>query len=222
MIVYCLLPTSIFAQSVDLLWQGETYTPPFYKGLSLWSNQSAITLVAITRGAGNPANINYRWIRNGTVLGNVSGVGRNSLSFADSVLSRAQTVTVELVSGDEDVIAESSITLRPFSPSLAIYEDNPLYGFMFHGEVFGTYPIKGSEVTFAAFPMFFSILGRNDPALAYKWRTNTGEVETRNSVTYRVPEQSSGTAAVSSSANNLNLLIQTAKKDFLVEFGKEE
>ena len=57
--IYSLLFTVVNAQSVDLLWQGETYVPPFYKGKSLWSDQSRITLFAIPQGLGNPANLNY-------------------------------------------------------------------------------------------------------------------------------------------------------------------
>src|SRR3989344_1173365 len=59
-----LASTTTHAQSVDLLWQGETYTPPFYKGKSLWSNQSRITFFAMTNGLGNPANLSYKWTKN--------------------------------------------------------------------------------------------------------------------------------------------------------------
>ena len=73
------------AQSVDILWQGEVYTPPFYQGKTFWSKQSRVTLVAIPHGLGNTANLNYKWTKNGTVLGNINGIGRNYLSFVDSI-----------------------------------------------------------------------------------------------------------------------------------------
>jgi len=89
------------AQEVDILWQGETYTPPFYKGRALWSSQSRITFLAIPHGAGigNPANLTYRWTQNGTVLGNINGIGKNTLSFTDSVLSKPQTIKIDVLSG---------------------------------------------------------------------------------------------------------------------------
>src|SRR3990167_10337236 len=78
------------AEEVDLLWQGNSYVPPFYEGRTLWSSQSRITFLAIPHGAGigNPANLTYKWTKNGTVLGNINGVGKNTLSFIDSILSK--------------------------------------------------------------------------------------------------------------------------------------
>ncbi|MEX2013877.1 MAG: hypothetical protein WD896_00800, partial [Parcubacteria group bacterium] len=146
------------AQEVDILWQAETYTPPFYKGKSLWSNESKITLLAIPSGAGtgNPANLTYRWTKNGTVLGNINGVGKNTIAFTDSIISRPQTIQVDIISAEQGKIASASLTLASSPPSLAIYENNPLYGFMFHKEVGGVYELQGEEVTFTAFPFFFS------------------------------------------------------------------
>src|SRR3989344_1490686 len=125
-----LLPTSINAQSIDILWQGETYTPPFYKGKTLLSTQSGITLVAIPHGLGSSANLNYKWTRNGTVLGNISGRGKNTLTFVDSVLSRSQTFKVDILSSEDKVLASAFHTFIPTSPNLAVSENNPLYGFM--------------------------------------------------------------------------------------------
>lgn len=226
--IYFLLLTTAFAQSVDLLWQGDTYTPPFYQGRSLWSTQSDITFVAIPQGLGNPANLNYKWTKNGSVLGSFSGVGRNTLSFSDSILSITQTIRVDIISttnidilSDENpVMASASITLTPTSPSLNIYESSPLYGFMFHKSVGNNYQLKEKEITFTAFPYFFSVNTRLDNSLAYEWRTNTGGLETRDSVTYRVPDNTSGgSSQVSLRAFHKNQITQDARKSFLVEFG---
>ncbi|MDP2642027.1 MAG: hypothetical protein Q8P21_01920, partial [bacterium] len=130
------------AQEVNLFWQGETYASPFYKGKALWSNQSRISFVAIPQGLGNSASLNYKWTRNGTVLGNINGIGRSTLSFLDSILSKSQIIKVEILSSQSTVLAETSITVTPISPILAVYENNPLYGYMFHKEVAGTYQLQ--------------------------------------------------------------------------------
>ena len=208
------------AQEVDILWQGETYTPPFYKGRTLWSSQSRITFVAIPHGLGNPANLNYKWTKTGTVLGNINGVGRNTISFVDSILSRPQTIKVDIIDSDKTVLASASTRVVPLSPTLAIYENNPLYGFMFHRETSGTYGLQEREITFAAFPFFFSASNRADIALGYEWRTNAGGVETRNSVTYRTPEDATGFSEIQVHASNEGKITQTANKNFLIEFGK--
>ncbi len=219
---YFLLPTSIHAQSVDILWQGDTYTPPFYQGRTLWSKQSQINFVAITNGLGNPASLIYKWTKNGTVLGNVSGVGRNSLAFLDTIFSKPQTVKIEVYPADDDelLLANAVVFLTPVAPTLAIYENNPLYGFMFHRETVGSYNLKEKEVTFAAFPFFFANANRADNSISYEWRTNTGEVETQNSVTYRTPDDAVGSSQVSLRASNANQIMQSISKSFLVQFGE--
>jgi len=208
------------AQSVDLLWQGEAYTPPFYQGRTLWSKQSRITLVAIPQGLGNPANLNYKWTKTGTVLGNINGVGKNTISFFDSILSKPQNIKVEILASDKTVLASASVAVAPTNPSLAVYENNPLYGFMFHREITGTHKLQGQEVTFTAFPLFFSALNRIDSSINYQWRTNTGEAETKNSVTYRAPDNATGSSEVKVSVSNKDEITQSAKGSFLIEFGQ--
>src|SRR3989344_3741283 len=106
-----LLPVIANAQSIDILWQGETYTPPFYQGRTLWSTESRITLVAIPHNLGNRNALNYRWTQNSTVLGNVSGVGKHSLSFMDPIISRPQKIKVEIMSGSGSVLSSAETTI---------------------------------------------------------------------------------------------------------------
>lgn len=216
----CLLSTPALAQTVDILYQGNAYTAPFYKGHTPWASQSTLTLLAVPTGA-SLTNSNYRWSRNGTVLGSLSGVGKNTLTIQDTVLSKPQTIKVELVNIDGEALTQTSVLVRPATPNLVVYEDNPLYGVMFHQEILGAYSLKGSEVTFTAFPFFFSATDRSDSNLNYKWQTGGGETETRSSVTYRIPDKNSGTAAIYTSINHRQNILQTAKNNFLVQFGNE-
>jgi len=215
---YLSLVSSAHAQSVDILWQGEVYTPPFYQGKTFWSKQSRVTLVAIPQGLGNTANLNYKWTKNGTVLGNINGIGRNYLSFVDSILSRPQTIEVAIVSGSGNVLAKTSTLIVPITPALAVYESNPLYGFMFHKEVGEIYDIQGQEVTFAMFPLFVSALGRVDNVLNYRWETNGKTTGSANSATYRIPENVSGSSKIVVNFSNTKEITQRANKSFLVQF----
>lgn len=217
---YFLLPTSLFAQSVDILFQGETYVHPFYQGRALWSQQSQITLTAIPQGLGASSNLNYKWSKNGTVLGSVSGVGKNSLTFMDTLFSKPTNIRVEIVSETDGTLAESSVTLTPTSPVLYIYENNPLYGFMFHREVGGGYALEGKEVTFTAFPFFANARERQAANLSYKWSTNSGAGEAGDSVTYRAPEEGAGTALVKLNLTNEGAVLPALTKNFLIKFGE--
>ena len=211
-------PLSVAAQSVDILSQGEGYVSPFYKGRALWSKESRLTLFAVPQGLGSPTLLNYRWSRNGTVLGATSGIGKNSLSFSDTVFSKPVTILVEIVDFDSNILAEATTVLTPISPFLAVYENNPLYGFMFHRNVSGAYRMENEEITFTAFPYLFNALRREAAALSYKWNGANGGSD----ITYRSPEDGSGTAEVNVSLTHTEALMQSAQKSFLVNFGSDE
>ena len=229
--VYYLLSTTVHAQSVDLLWQGETYTPPFYKGRALWSSHSNVTFLAIPHDLGNPENLNYKWSRNGdgVSLPFVSGLGKNTFTFSDGLISRTKTVMVNIIPSDQDpskkdtVLASASVTLTPRPPILAVYENNPLYGLMFHKEIGEIHELQEREATLTAFPLFFSALNRVDSMIGYEWRTNAGgQPDTANSVTYRAPDGTDGLSAISVRASNKeeDKFMQSASKNFLIQFGK--
>jgi hypothetical protein len=210
------------AQTVDILWQGEGYVPPFYSGRTLWAKQSEITFTAIPQGLGNPANLNYSWSKNGTVLGLISGVGKNSISLVDTIFSKPMKIKVEIVDGLDQVITESSINISSSLPLVTVYEDNPLYGVMFHREVFGSFKMTGDEAAFKGFPYYFSVSSANSPSLSYAWKLNGKSGEKGNSIVLRVPPEGYGYTDVSLSAMHPSIAGQKAERKFLVQFGKNE
>ncbi len=213
LISFISLPIFAHAQTVDIIYESGTYTPPFYQGLPLWSRQSEITFTAIMTGVANPKSLYYLWSRDGTVLGLVSGQGRDTLSFFDAIFSKPKTIKVEVSTPSEEILAEASITLTPREPELLVYENNPLYGYMFHKEVGESHQMQGEEVTFTAFPLFFSALSRDYP-IKYSW----GE----SSITYRVPEGGGGTASSLIEAANPEFIRQTARKSFTIKFSQAD
>jgi len=216
---------TLSAGEVDLLWQGETYVPPFYKGRKLWTKQSQITLVAIPHiilSNGERIDIKsliYRWTKDETVLGNSSGVGKNSLKLFDSILSLPQTIQVDILTDKNTVVASASINLVPQTVSVLIYEDNPLYGFLFNKEVGSNFILKSKEVSFVAFPFFFSVTNKNAPSLVYTWNNRSVVSETSNRVTFRAPDNTTGTSKISIGIQNENKILQTSTKNFIVKFG---
>lgn len=220
---YCLLPTAAFAQSIDLLWQGETYTPPFYEGRSLWSRESRLSVTALASVPGfSPQSLYYRWTRDGTVLGSLSGVGRSSLTFVASVLASEMEIKVDARDGEDGpVLASSTITLRPLFSRLLVVEDSPLYGLMLHKPVKSEFFLSQSEVSFSAIPLFARVTFRAAPAITYTWTTNTGDARTGNSATYRAPEGERGESVINLKAENTGIIEVPPKKSFLVKFGEQ-
>jgi hypothetical protein len=220
--------TVIIPSSIDLLWQGNTYTPPFYKGLSLWSKQSLLTLLAVPQvgGAGlvslNSKNLIYKWILNGNILGGASGVGKNSLVLSDTILSLTKNISVEVYTDQDTIAGTASISLSPASPKLLVYENNPLYGFMFNNEVGDKFVLNKEEITFANFPYFFSTPSRSSDVMSYMWKTNAGDLrEGTSQVTFRTNSNEAGESNVHSEAQHDKIILQGASKDFLVQFGNQ-
>ena len=214
------------AQEVDILWQGDVYAPPFYQGRELWTNQSEIIIQAIPHikdGVGgelNPTTLTYKWWKNSTVLGTANGVGKNSITFTGSIIDRPQVIKIEILNSDGALLASASKEFSPVVPSLLVYENNPLYGIMFNKEVGSSYKMTDSEITFIAFPLFFSSLEKDPEFLKYNWRTNAGGAGNTSSVTYKSPENTSGSARISVRISNEDRIIQSSEKSFLLNFNE--
>jgi hypothetical protein len=205
------------AQSVDILWQGDGYVSPFYRGHTQWGRQTEITFIAIPQGLGDPATLEYTWIRDSTVLGLVSGVGKNTLSFVDTVFSKPVSIGVEITK-NEAILAQSSVTVSPVPQILPVYENHPLFGYLFHHEVGSEYIMEGEEVTFTAFPFFFNTPVRDITPLTYKWNGRTGA----SAITYRSPENNPGLSAIEVDLSSSSSFMQTASRNFLVQFGTND
>ncbi len=210
---------------VDLLWQGRGYAPPLYKGRNLWANQGFLTLIAIphvVNSSGSELSLNnfvYRWTKNGEILGGISGRGKNSLTFADSVLNLPQDLSVEVFDGNA-LVASKTITLHAQNPKVLVYENNPLLGYMFNYESGSGFNLNKPEVTFASFPFFFSALTRFDPSLSFGWSSSkTTNSESTNEIVYRIPENTKGTSYIKSIVKNNTQMLQGGSRDFLVQFG---
>jgi hypothetical protein len=219
--------------SVDLLWQGNTYTPPFYEGRALWSKQSKITFTAIPHIFGangqrlDPSTLIYRWSKDGTIYGDASGIGVNTFSFVDSIFSKPQTVTVAIIQTQttdtiqDTVLASESAALVPTKPSLSVYEISPLYGPLFNKDISDSFALKNKEVSFGVFPFFFSTPGVGSSILSYAWRTGGGQAATTNRVTYRAPDGASGDSAISIKVTHKDKASQEVEKRFIVQFSHD-
>ena len=212
------------AQEVDILWQGDVYTPPFYEGGAHWTNEAEITILAIPHIPGpggallNPNTLVYKWWKNSVVLGTVNGVGKNSITFTGPIITRPQVIKVEILTTDGALLASATREFAPRPTKLLVYEDNPLYGMMFHKEVSSTYSMNSQEIKLVSYPLFFSSDSRDPGFLGYVWRTTAGSTEGSGTVTYRIPEGSSGTAKITLRASNENKILQSGEKSFTLKF----
>lgn len=215
------LPLSAGAQSVDVLWQGETYTPPFFQGRALWTKQSGVVFTAIPQGLGDKATLNYRWSKNSTVLGSLSGLGKNTLRVLDTVLSKPITIKVEIMAENKSVVASGMTTLSPRETRVVVYENHPLYGFLFNLESYDGYPVRG-EVGFTAFPFYFDTPTRLANVLDFAWELNSKPASSESDIVFRAPEGERGEAEVGVKIKHSQSLFQTGEKNLLLRFEGHE
>src|SRR3989344_3721715 len=104
--------------SVDLVANAETYTPPFYKGRSVYTQKSNVRITAIPEfinSAGQKVgsnNLVYKWQQGNSVLGEQYGVGRSSITIEGQTITRPLNITVEVSTLDDSVKAEGTILVQ--------------------------------------------------------------------------------------------------------------
>lgn len=213
--------------SVDVIWEAETYTPPFFKGKALFSHESMITFTAIPNLTGqngstpSPQNLIYTWKRNGSALPDFSGYGRNTYKYKSGIISRPVQIEVIVTSPNSDALGRGFATVNPIDPLVIFYEKNPLYGIMFNKSLSGNISLDNKEeIEIVALPLFFS--GKNlSNDIIYDWKINRSIIDGKTlerSKIFRPIENSSGSSNISVSAQNTNGILQTAENSFNLRF----
>ena len=212
---------------VDILYESYTYTPPFYKGKSLFTNQSIVRFVAdplfITQSGTrlDPDNLIYEWKINNQPIKDSSGVGRRIFNYLGSLIQRDSRISVDVSAKNSDLKARREIQLRQYSPVVQIYEKNPIFGLMFEQAITGKFELLRNEIEFKAIPYYFSAISSNDADLSYKWLmngNNIGVSRLKNSMVFRNNNDQSGTANIDLEVTHLENILQAARTSSSIDF----
>ncbi|MES2134737.1 MAG: hypothetical protein V4449_00650 [Patescibacteria group bacterium] len=215
--------TIIRPASVDILWEGNTYTPALYIGRPLPNGHSSVTLMAIPHlvinGAEAPSNaLVYSWKVNNVPLQKQSGYGKWSAVVTAPSFGGAFTVSVVVSTQDGSIAGEQSLTVQPQTPSLVIYEDAPLLGVRFDKAHTALFPLTGDEVSFVAYPL--SIENTGD--VSYTWTLDTVpftvDPTKPQSATFRKVGTGSGAHTVRVSFENIKKFLEHANTSFQLTF----
>jgi len=207
----------IIPGQVDLTFEADNQTPPFYKGHSLLTKESGATVYATayvvsTSGSILPTSaLNFTWEVGNTVDFNQSGLGKSSIKFDTGILPNKSIVSVKVAPAKgAGGIAEDRIDIPIIDSEALIYENNPLYGKLFNRALKGDYVLKEKEVTLFAFPLFFS----KSNQVSYKWKVGGQEVPaglaSNQNITFR-SDESSGESSVSVGLTNTGSVLQKAE-----------
>lgn len=217
---------TLSAQDVDIIWEGLSYAPPFYQGKALYAPEGSVTLVAIPNivnksGVRVPiSNLSYKWSVDGTILGDKSGYGKNSLFYSGSILAHETDFQVDVTAAD-GTTGQGYIALYPGSAKTVLYEDDPLYGVMFNNAITDGFKLKDKEIRVSAYPYFQSANSKLASNLSYAWALNNSPITVplqKNSAVFRNSNDLSGTSLISVTTDNSTHILQHSETSANLNF----
>ena len=217
---------SVRPAEVDLLWEAVTYTPPLYRGKALPSSKSKIKIVAIPhfvlengRRVSEDALL-FTWEQDRTVLGSLSGVGKQSIILdAPRLFEETRiSVLVSTADGTREARGEVLITLR--NPEILFYEKHPTEGVRYENALASEIELAQEEMAIRAEPYFFSEEDISSRRVHFAWSLNNAAIlppERMNEMVLR-REVSGGVARLTLQAQNAVKILQEAVANLLIKF----
>jgi hypothetical protein len=221
----------IHPADVSLLWESDTYTPPFYRGKALHSYNGTFRVTAIPELVGtngkmlDSKDLIYTWKKNGVVVGDASGYGKNQfVSSQTSYLREGEDVTVEVSAPRDNVVASRSISIKPALPKVVLYKKSGLYGELYHSALGSRLALTEDEVTISLEPYFFSIPSKSAKNLSVSWKLNNSVVPSfagESEITLRRDSESAGRSSLEAVLQNTSKVLQGASGGVLITFDEK-
>lgn len=158
---------------VDLIWQSDSYAPPYFRGRTFAGAGATIraqTIVRFVKADGSQipeSSIIYSWYKGSTRI--LSGRGRSSVTAPGPALFGNDTMSVIAESIDGIYHGRASVQLSGVDPFLELYENHPLFGVLYHRALVGSVTTLEREQAVTAVPYFAPIVAPNDAGLVYEW-----------------------------------------------------
>jgi len=208
---------------VSLVWEANTYVPPWYEGKALFTPQATGRVIAVPQIYSNgalvdPSTLIYDWTDNGSEEPDQSGYGDDVYYFIGDIISRPRTIGVTVTQKSGTLTANGQITIDAVEPTLRIYANDPTYGLQYQTSVGNEYDLSVPEVSFQAIPFFFSADTATSPDLTYSWLSNGSSTnQTSPFITFR-NEGQQGTSQISLEVDHVTNILQAAQTAFSVIF----
>lgn len=219
---------TIIPTSVDLLWESDSYVPPFYQGRALASAGSSVRVVAIPNfsrpGSAPmaPGKIVFTWTKDGEVMESLSGLGRSTITLDGPMLFGTETISVEATASDGSVSGQGVLRIPDTEPQLALYEDHPLFGTLYHRALGTTTFVPSNEMSFVAVPYFAAVTTATTRSLEYAWRVNGSPVAAdtvySNEITINAASSTGATALIDLSLTHATNYFMSAEHSWRVTF----
>lgn len=211
---------------VTIMWEADTYTPPFYKGKAMMVPQAGIRIIAVPdlANTANPLGAGsfvYDWKKDGYSIASASGYGKNTYSFIGPKPLTNTKITLAVSALDDSARSEMQIYLPQVRPFILFYEKDPLLGVKYNKPLNEETTLDKREFSLSAEPYFFSNERGEAPTLKYSWSINGKDVSNYGrTITLRNDAGVKGSSVVSLSMRSIAQTFQTAKKDLKVNFNE--
>jgi hypothetical protein len=201
---------------VDILWEADTYVPPFYKGKALPTHDASIRLTAFPfEGTSTrPSAFNFTWTF-GSAQDVNSGLGKNTSSLMAPWPKSKSPVSVTTESALGTIGGKKTIWISSVDPVVRLYPIDPLAGIRYGREALSL-SSKESEVNLRAIPYYFSNKDRLNGKLVYTWQKRGVRVG-ESDETIRIL-RSEGGGNIDLTIDNLNRVIQYGKGKAFITF----
>ena len=217
---------TITPAEVNLIWESKGYTPPFYKGKTLFSFEGEARVVAVpnlTKPDGTkykPEELVYTWKRGMGTDEEASGYGKNVFNFKGDIIARPTTIEVDVTNLNKTVQARGMVTINAVEPEIYVYQNDPSLGFLFNNAITDSFNLLGSEVSLVAMPFYFN---NPDQEGIYSWAVNGNDApEKSRFITFRNTTGETGYSEISIDLSNETRIMQSASSQFKLNFGNSD
>ncbi|MCX6738452.1 MAG: hypothetical protein NT098_00170 [Candidatus Parcubacteria bacterium] len=221
---------SISPNTLEILWEADTYTPPFYKGKALPTSQSTVRVIALPRFVyqNTPIDANsvvYKWKKGYFTNQASSGFGKNAFVYKTGYTFTSDDITLTATTQDQSISITKKIPVYVYEPKIVFFENKPLQGVRYENAIIDLFNYTESEVTVHAIPFFFSFADINNNNAAFTWRLDGKTLETnpdnRSEFTLRKPEKGSGRYQLKLGVDNKGYDLQTASKSISLVYNNQ-
>ena len=208
---------------VDIIWESESQTPPFYQGKSLHSGWGNITVTAIpniynSNGVKiNPESLVYNWGYNDLNYRDKSGRGEQSFEMETSPQNNNINLEIETASGEK--VFEKTTNIPSSNPEVNLYEKDNLKGVNTRKNLTETIELTDGNFELVAIPYFFPVTN-ND--VTYEWQLDGDIIETEggeeNSVRFSQQVGASGESTLDISVDIEGIIFPEINEQLSINF----
>ena len=196
--------TGVFRPTeIDLLWEADSYVPPFYRGRALPSAGSNVRFFAVPRfkrvggtSLVSPDDLIYTWKKGGKIIQSISGRGQHSVTFEAPTLLGPDTISVDVRTTDGVLQDSSSVRIPSVEPLLVLYENHPVFGILYHRALESPATVPEVETTFSVVPYFAPIQNPDDNSLVYKWQVGNTSIPSNPTYPSAITINAEGTSGL--------------------------